>query len=138
MKKSVLLALTLPMLGLSSVVYADFQSPSGNIVCSTSASLNPEGGVTCFIGDMTNSKPALPRRKDCDFDWGQMFAVDKTGKAYMLCYSDYPFDPNPTILHYGQTLKGKTYQCTSQATGMTCKNNSGHGFTLSKNSQKLF
>ena len=108
------------------------------IVCSTSSDNNPNGGVMCYITDMTNTKPAQPRPKDCEFDWGQAFQVEKTGRASMFCYSDYPFDNHPTVLNYGQTLKGKTYECTSKTTGMTCKNTSGHGFTLSKGSQKLF
>lgn len=138
MKKSLLMTVTLPVFALiGTQAHADFQSPSGNVVCSTSVENNPNGGVTCDVREMTN-RPIKPQPRDCDFDWGQRFGVDRTGKAQMYCYSDYPYDMHPTVLNYGQTLKGKTYECTSQTTGMTCKNNSGHGFTLSKGSQRLF
>lgn len=138
MKIKTLLSLSLPLTCLaSSLSYADFRSPSGNVVCSTSADLNPKGGVYCYVGT-DNSKPPIPKPRDCDYDWGGAFGVEKTGRTQMYCVSDYPFDPNPTVLNYGQTLKGKTYECTSLTTGMTCKNTSGHGFTLSKSSQSIF
>lgn len=137
MKKSVLLALSVPFALFTNFAHADFQSPSGNVVCSSSVDVNPNGGVTCSVGT-ENTRPPIPRPRDCDLDWGDMFYVERTGKAQMGCHGDYPFDSHPTVLNYGQTLKGKTYECTSQTTGMTCKNPSGHGFTLNKTTQKIF
>lgn len=113
-----------------------FNSPSGNIYCAGDEGEN--GYVSCFIMDTTNSKPPQPKPKDCDFDWGGMFAVERTGRAYMECYSDFPYDPNARVLQYGQSVNGKGWSCTSQTTGMRCVNSSGRGFQLSKSKQTLF
>lgn len=138
MKKLIFLPLILSIFALGGLsAHADFQTPSENVVCSTRAEVNEKGGVTCLIRDI-NNKHIKPRPRDCDGDWGNMFFVSATGKPQMACYSDYPFDFHPLTLNYGDTIKGKTYQCTSQKTGMTCMNKEQHGFTLSKESQKLF
>lgn len=135
LKFSPLIFSILALISISS--HADFQTPSENIVCSTRAEVNENGGVTCLIRDI-NSKPIISRPKDCDGDWGNMFYVSATGKTKLACYSDHPFDQYPLTLNYGDTIKGKTYQCTSQKTGMTCMNKELHGFTLSKDSQNIF
>jgi len=36
------------------------------------------------------------------------------------------------VLDYGTTWSGGGVRCTSAATGLTCRNRSGHGFFLSR------
>lgn len=113
-----------------------FNSPSGNIYCAGDEGEN--GYVSCFIMDTTNKKPALPKPKSCDYDWGNDFGVGRSGKAHMNCYSDFAYDPNARTLGYGKSINGKGWTCTSQTTGMRCVNSSGRGFQLSKSKQTLF
>lgn len=112
-----------------------FKSPSGNIICGELE----YGSVTCDIIERNNAKPARPWPNSCDLDWGNRFTVDRR-RAYMDCYSDWPY-PEPAyiaVLSYGQTKYGNGWSCTSQSTGMTCKNGSGRGFTLRRATQQLF
>ena len=120
----------------TSSAFADFQSPSGNIIC---GDIDGSSELTCYLHEKDNRKPARPKPKDCDVEWGNMFSVGVRGHASLDCYIDYPFDTeNVQTLPYGSTIKGKGWQCTSQKTGMTCKNSQGHGFTLSRKKQTLF
>ncbi len=66
-----------------SALAVEFNSPSGNILCSGDEF--EIGSVSCFIQDMTTKQPVRPRPRDCEFDWGQDFAVDNRGQAYMNC-----------------------------------------------------
>lgn len=118
----------------TSGAFADFQSPSGNIICG-----DIDGSMLiCDVQKRDNKKPARPRPHDCAGNWGDRFVIEARGKAQMECAFDYPFDENVQTLPYGSTIKGKGWQCTSQKTGMTCKNSQGHGFTLSRKKQTLF
>jgi len=42
------------------------------------------------------------------------------------------------LLRYGRTWTWHGFRCTSRRTGLTCKNQSGHGFVLSRQSQRVF
>ena len=42
------------------------------------------------------------------------------------------------LLRYGRSWTWKGFGCTSRRTGLTCKNQSGHGFVLSRQSQRVF
>lgn len=120
------------LLGTSAVA-SQFQSPSGNIICATKAN-----GVFCYIAQKSSAKPVMPRPKDCHLDWGQLFYVNGTGKAGLICHGDYPFSGQAKTLAYGKTIKGNGWRCTSAKTGMTCKNSQGHGFMLSRGKQVIF
>lgn len=128
------LALSAICLMASTFVWAEFQSPSKNITCKDFGT-----EVGCYISQNTAKKPALPKPADCDLDWGDMFYVGKTGKASLECHGDMPVNTSgATTLAYGKTIKGNGWSCTSQKTGMTCKNSQGHGFTLSRAKQTVF
>lgn len=118
----------------------NFKTPSGNIICGGDGK-NDDGknwnGVSCFIQDF-GGKPARPHPKDCEFDWGGQFELSHKGRTEMGCYSDYPYNPNPITLHYGESISGKGWKCTSLTTGLRCENRSGHGFELNRNKQILF
>jgi hypothetical protein len=42
------------------------------------------------------------------------------------------------ILRYGRTWTWHGIRCTSRRTGLTCTNQAGHGFVLSRQSQRVF
>lgn len=114
----------------------EFQSPSGNILCNGDEF--EMSSVSCLIVEVENKKPPIPKPKDCQFDWGQDFSLDHKGKAYMNCYSDFPYNQDAKVLPYGQSINGKGWTCTSQKTGMRCVNKDGKGFLLSRKKQILF
>ena len=124
------------------VFNVNFQTPSGNIICGGDTAHSKREtawhGVSCFIQDAGNAKPARPKPKTCEFDWGNVFNADSKGKAYMSCYSDYPYSPNPSVLAYGSSIKGRGWQCVSLENGIRCTNSAGHGFQLNRNRQLMF
>lgn len=115
-----------------STSYADFSSPSGNIVCGASGN-----GVLCHIGEADNLKPLRPIPKDCPTDWENWFYIGRSGSANHVCKGDWDFG-NPTPLNFGSSTTINGITCTSQSTGMTCKNKQGHGFSVGKQNQKFF
>jgi len=42
------------------------------------------------------------------------------------------------LLRYGSSWTWHGFRCTSRRTGLTCKNQSGHGFVLSRQAQRVF
>ena len=131
MLKAILIAVS--MMGMSAFAGdVFFKSPSGNILCQGS-----DDGVECLIINKTNTA-ILPKPKDCDLDWGGLFGVSNRGRAYLSCYSDAFDAPDMKVLNYGKSIRGEGWQCISQRTGMTCKNQQGHGFNLRRSQQTLF
>lgn len=110
-----------------------FQSPSGNIICSSDS-----GGVLCHISQKNSSRAIRPVPRDCGGDWGNDFYVGRTGRAELACVSDWVHSANAQVVAYGKTIKGNGWSCTSQKSGMTCKNNAGRGFSISRASQRIF
>ena len=133
--KTLVLALTL----LATPALADdfiyFHSPSGNIAC---ALMSGEfAGARCDMRDLTQSFPKRPA--DCDLDWGDAFGIDAGARqGQVLCHGDTVMDPNAMVLGYGQSATLGEITCSSEKTGMTCRNATGHGFSIAKAAQHLF
>jgi hypothetical protein len=111
--------------------FVQFQSPSGNIGCALS-----RDGVRCDIAERDWTPP--PKPASCELDWGNGVAVDRHGRAQIICAGD-------TTLHagrhlaYGDSLRRGRFRCTSRRTGMRCVNRrNGHGFVLSRQRAKRF
>jgi hypothetical protein len=126
-------------LGLSSAASAGdplyFQTPSRNIGCMIWTGV--DGAVRCDMKELKQSQSKRPA--DCDLDWGSAFQVNVGGlKGEVICHGDTVLTPDARVLDYGQSVDLSGFTCTSEKTGMTCVNESGHGFTLSKARQKLF
>jgi len=120
-----------------------FKTPSGNIVCYHSPGPKdmPRASVACGI--KSGLKPAPPRGK-CE-EGG--YADDRvtllaTGRVEVpSCAGDPGALTGETVarvLAYGQTRSGGGIRCTSAATGLTCRNTSGHGFFLSRERWRAF
>jgi hypothetical protein len=111
--------------------YRQFQSPSHNIRCATDGSF-----ARCDISHASYT-PA-PKPRSCEFDWGFSFGVTKSARrGRYLCVSDATGNGG-RVLAYGSTIRYGSIRCTSRATGMTCLNPRGHGFTVRKAGPKLF
>lgn len=133
--KKLILAVSLAITSFSGSALAnsiEFNSPSGNILCGGN-----QNQISCFITESTG-KPPLSRPKDCPVDWGQKFDLRGKGKASMPCFGDFEFNPEAPVLQYGQTIRGKSWQCTSTQSGMRCENSSKRGFQLNRQQQILF
>jgi hypothetical protein len=95
-------------------------------------------GVACDINQSFVRIPIRPRPKDCNFDWGQRFELGADSDAGLECASDWVGSEDGPSLPYGNSVKAGKIVCTSAETGLTCKNADGHGFILSRRSQKIF
>jgi len=113
-----------------------FKTPSNNIYCWYD-SLEGMPEVRC---DIMSFKSTLgPRPADCDLDWGDAFAVTaQSTRGVAVCHGDTVKTPEAQSLPYGATWERKGISCSSEKTGLTCRNPAGHGFMLSKAKQKIF
>ncbi len=124
---------------LATPVLADdfifFHSPSGNINCMLMSG-EDASGVRC---DMLEFTPSFRNRPaDCDLDWGDAFEVGVIGRGTLSSHGDTVIDPGSMELGYGASATLGEFTCLSEETGVTCTNGRGHGFAISKVSQKLF
>lgn len=112
-----------------------FHSPSGNIHCMIATGEWAE--ARCDIFEMTTKLPPAPA--DCDLDYGHAFAIGPQDMRGMrVCAGDSVATPDGLVLDYGKSVDLGGFRCTSETSGMTCTNPSGHGFKLSKARQDLF
>jgi len=42
------------------------------------------------------------------------------------------------VLKYGETISGNGWSCRSETSGLSCKNNDGHGFSINRQEYRLF
>jgi hypothetical protein len=110
-----------------------FKTPSGNIGCEYST--GPDY-LRCDIG--SGLKPRPPQPQDCQEDYGDSVSMNKTGRPHYVCHGDTTRDPRAKAVAYGTTITVGPFKCTSKITGLTCRNASGHGWFLSRQSYRLF
>lgn len=116
-----------------SVLANGFQSPSGNIHCFIDDDYGPY--ARCDITHVNNPPPTPAY---CDGDFGQAFGVDERSRGEALCVRDaMKSDRNP-VLNYGSSISHAGITCTSEESGMSCVNERGHGFTLSRKQQRVY
>jgi hypothetical protein len=109
-----------------------FKTPSKNVHCQVD-----EGVLRCEISEMYGAVP--PRPRGCEFDWGQAFAISEDARwGQRMCHSDTVVDDDLLTLSYGSIWQRGAYTCKSEQSGLICINALGHGFSLSRNSQKVF
>jgi hypothetical protein len=113
----------------------NLQTPSGNIHClfSTEAA-----AIDCEIIDITQRSPAPERPADCDLEWGNRFYLKAQGEAELICTGDTLRNAEAQVVAYGETWAWGKLSCESAETGLSCSNEDGHGFMLSKAKQVVF
>ena len=99
-----------------------FQMPSRNIGCAVG-----EGVLVCDILSGLNPEP----NRNCELDWTGM-EMERLGPAQPRCAGDTAYDQNAEVLEYGDAWAKGGFSCQSAQTGLTCRNQEGHGFSLSR------
>jgi hypothetical protein len=99
-----------------------FETPSGNILCESFSS-----SLVCVIGSGLDPEPS---HDFCPVDWIGVFI--QTGEfAGPSCSGDPGISREPAkVLGYGRTWALGGVTCLSKSTGLTCRDESGNGFTL--------
>ena len=113
-----------------------FRSPSGNIHCQFFAG-DSDVTVRCDLRETSNRPPRRPR--DCDLEWGKAFEVSsRSGRGALICHGDTVQDNRLPVLAYGRSVERRGLSCSSDRSGVTCRNPQGHGFALSRAKQSVF
>ena len=108
-----------------------FQSPSGNIGCVIS-----RHAVRCDIREHDWTAP--PKPASCELDWGSGVAVDRHGRAGIVCAGDTTLGAG-RHLAYGDSIARGRFRCVSRRRGMRCVNRrNDHGFALSRERARRF
>jgi hypothetical protein len=110
-----------------------FRTPSGNIGC-----VMFEGGARCDI--RKRDWAPLPRPASCprQVDYGQGLQVAHRGQATFVCAGDTAVEPGLASLSYGTASRVGGSECISRSDGVTCVNQTGHGFFISVQSYQVF
>lgn len=110
-----------------------FVSPSGNIVCEVSAT-----DARCDIDRVNYGVPAVPPKCAETPNWGHVFVIGDAGAHYSCPGTRRTQTTFPAkTLAYGDTVTVGVVTCRSMSTGVTCERD-GHGFTLAKDSKRLW
>jgi hypothetical protein len=106
-----------------SPVLTGFNVPSRNIVCNAGPS-HGGNGIVCTVFSEASSR-------------GQkLWSMQTKGRVSVGYFMSNVATEYP-ILRYGRFWTWHGIRCTSRRTGLTCKNQSGHGFVLSRQSQRV-
>ena len=122
---------------------ATFKSPTGNINC-LYLDVKGEEEMRCDITQFTPSfKTAPPGTSNeaivCTPALLRGFIITPSAKrGAAFCPTDSVNEPGSKVLPYGASFSRDGMTCTSETSGMTCKNAAGHGFSLSRAQQKIF
>ncbi len=114
-----------------------FHTPSKNIYCYGYVE-GSETTVDCELLTKTNGQPLRPAPADCEQDWGNRFAVNDTGKAYMVCAGDTLRGSDSMLLPYDKPFNYYGVFCTATEQGLECINDDVHGFKISKGKQEMY
>ena len=129
-----------------------FKTPSGNIQCDYvyRSAADANSGVRCGI--RSGLKPPPPSRgPGCQVP--NRVTIGHAGDARLAgpswCPGEdegdagpfaggQPGSPPVPVVNYGKAWSGGGIRCTSAFSGLTCRNQSGHGFFLSRATWRLF
>lgn len=115
-----------------------FKTPSGNIECYIGTGDGPPD-LSCTIFSFTGT-PNVPRPLSCSGAWGHEYTLLARGPVRMSCGGPGSKNaaPGVEVAPYGVSADWGGISCTSERTGLTCKNADGHGFILSRRVLKVW
>lgn len=125
-----------------------FKTPSTNVVCGYRL-YTGSSATTSFVGCRIKSglKPPPPGTKPGCFSRNEVAiaATGRTSTGRSICPGEpegdagvFVFESQARVLGYGKTWSGGGLRCTSAVIGLTCRNNGGHGFFLSRERWRAF
>lgn len=114
-----------------------FATPSNNIECWVGEDF--EGSdLECTIFQKGGVPPA-PRPAGCSAGWGHVYSMREHGFVEMSCENVAPAGTGAqSVADYGVTGQFGGFTCFSSRQGLECRNLDGHGFFLSRASQRVF
>jgi hypothetical protein len=116
-----------------------FRSPSGNIACL----LVSGPTLRCDIGHSNYSKTLQTQcMSRASIDW-HGFELGRTTKGAVTCSGGILYNPgtqSPAYvkLSYGKNWRQGAFTCQSRRDGVTCRNASGHGLFISRQSWRTW
>ena len=114
-------ALALVAAGPASAATKRFRTPSNNIHCLYSPSGGPEAFLRCDVLSLN--------------DTGFVLLRGQRGKRVRV--TDSVAGSRSRVLRYGRKLALGPFRCASRRSGLTCRQ-AGHGFSLSRERQRVF
>jgi len=105
-------------------VTTGFNVPSRNMVCNAGPSRGGYGLVCTVFSE-------------ADARGQKLWSMQTRGRVSVGYFMSNVATEYP-VLRYGRSWTWHAFRCTSRRTGLTCKNLSGHGFVLSRQSQRVF
>src|SRR2546430_14928176 len=110
-----------------------FKTPSGQLGCAYTKDPTTLRCDTRFATRFTRRPPR------CEGEYGHSFEVSPNGHASAICAGDTVLSAaGARTIPYGHAWTIGPYACTNQTTSLTCTNDQGHGFRLSRKQQLLF
>ena len=108
------------------VAWWGFATPSRNIVCNSNLPGSGSAGLSCVVFSASSTT--------------------KGQKTWILNSRGWPsvryvlgnIGTDVRVLRYGRSWRRGPLSCVSRVSGLTCRNESGHGFVLSRESQRVF
>jgi hypothetical protein len=118
------------------------RTPSGNISCFFVP--GPPAVLQCQIKQASYAKKlvAYCGQPKIGVDWGG-FSLGATRKGAITCTGGVLYNPDTQrlaflTLPYGQTWRQGVFTCASAVTGLTCRNRTGHGLFISRESWRAW
>ena len=137
---STVVALALAVSASAAGSLPGFRSPTGNIKCY----YNPAGltsrGVTPVVRcSLDHADYAKKLQQRCEAgDW-HGFTLTPKGRPLLFCPGGATGDhPVYTTLAYGKSWQRGPFTCASRVTGVTCRNHTGHGLFISRQTYRLW
>ena len=114
------------------------QTPSHHIFCLYQPADGPSpASVRC---DLLEPKlQSMPTPRQCTGEFGDAFAITANGaRGSAMCHSDAVRNLQSPVLAYGAAWRPDGFTCVSRSTGLSCANAKGHGFTISREAQRVY
>jgi hypothetical protein len=119
-----------------------FETPSKNIVCVYISATGQQALLQCGVGSGLHPPAPKPVPACTVTDpAGNRVELDSTGKTHGFCSGDVGVLAElgrAPVLAYGTTWRRGSFVCRSMISGLECRNGSGHGFFLSRQSWHAF
>lgn len=127
------------LVALTAPVAADvwsFERPSENIWCGFDEDVD-FSYLTCTVIERSEP-PAAARPAGCALDWGHIFFMRNIGPAEMHRETLSRNNSGVERVEYGATRRFGGFACHSSPSGLECRNEDNHGFSLSRSRQEIF